>query len=510
MESRPAGSSTDPPLIPPASGDRQETGLSLKRPLEAATDRTEAARRARIPAGERVREAVDLLESRRPSKHPSGVLEDGPEPMGVALSTMSQLAHDENLVENECLISSSVFKRKAGTEVNFHRPEGKARADHEAATVKEWQTILNSNAATPVGLQESRELEERWQNRQEGEDVGYEILDSRFIHPNKLEESGPRAKNRWCVAGYQEGGLKELVENRQTEAPTPTGDSNFVTLQVIASRKYRMQIGDITGAFLNTGKITRVLYVRSPKQEPIPGLEPGQLVRLEVSVYGLNTAPLAWYEKMVAVLKECGFKCSRFCPCTWWFPGERKGMAPTGVVCFHVDDVLTGGRGRGYDEAIRRLKGALPFRKWLTGAGAFTGTDLVQREDFSIAMNQPKNALGLKSVKVAKGAKDATGATESQVSQARGVTGGGIWLSSNSRVDLSAMVAMGQQRIGKEMTVGDLRFINQIPRRARQYAELGLVFEAIPPSEWLVTSHGDASLGNCGDRKTQGGHVVGL
>ena len=118
-----------------------------------------------------------------------------------------------------------------------------------------------------MSLAESKVLEERWQNRREGEDLGFEILDSRFIQANKEEETGKRAKSRRCVAGYQEGELQEMVEAGKTQASTPTGDSKNLTLQVLASRKCKMQIGDITGAFLNTGKISRVIYVRAPKQE---------------------------------------------------------------------------------------------------------------------------------------------------------------------------------------------------------------------------------------------------
>ena len=81
---------------------------------------------------------------------------------------------------------------------------------------------------------------------------------------------------------------------------------------------------------------------------------------------------------------------------------------------------------------------------------------------------------------------------------------------SNTRPDLAAQVASGQQRIGQKTTVGDLKFVNQLPRRSRQLSDTKLIFHSIPVSEWLVTMHADASLANCEDKKTQGGDVVGL
>ena len=154
---------------------------------------------------------------------------------------------------------------------------------------------IRDRAVRVLSVEESAKLGEEWSKKAQGQDIGYQILNSRFIHTDKTEEEGTRAKSRWCVVGYQEESLEEMVRNRETDAPTPGNDSKMIALQVIASRGWELRIGDISGAFLNTEHPGRRLYVRSPKSEPIPGLLPGQLVELTSSVYGLNTAPLAWF-----------------------------------------------------------------------------------------------------------------------------------------------------------------------------------------------------------------------
>lgn len=189
-------------------------------------------------------------------------------------------------------IAASTVKRKAVVELNFKKTEGEERQRLEEASAKEWRTIRDANAVRIIDKERSSQLEQAWAARREGEDLGFDISDSRMIHTNKLEETGARAKARWCVAGYQESNLKHLVETRETDAPTPGQDSKGVALLTIVARRWVMNIGDITGTFFHTEPIQRTIYVRAPKGETLEGLEEGQLVLLLVSVYGLNTAPL--------------------------------------------------------------------------------------------------------------------------------------------------------------------------------------------------------------------------
>ena len=81
---------------------------------------------------------------------------------------------------------------------------------------------------------------------------------------------------------------------------------------------------------------------------------------------------------------------------------------------------LTGGSGPTYENGIQAVRKALPFRKWRTGSGNFTGTDMLQKEDFTIVVGQKDCAEALNPIKVSKGAMDSHRATDAQVSQGRG------------------------------------------------------------------------------------------
>lgn len=408
----------------------------------------------------------------------------------------------------ECL--AAYYAKKNNNEISYKRLVGEDKAKHDEATGKEWSTVRESGAVETQDAKKSQELEEIWSQRRTGEDVGFEIVDSRIVHTDKKEAGGVRAKARWCIAGYQEEKLESLVQERETDAPTPSLGSKNIVLQVTASRKWVLQMGDVKGAFLQTDDLQRVLYVRQPKDEPLPGMKRGELVRLLRSVYGLNTAPLAWFRKAVRVIRERGFIQSRFDPCLWWMPNEGPSKPHDGVLLFHVDDVLSSGEGKRYNQAIKELRERLPFRKWDLRRGRFTGTDIAQDEKYNIHVDQEYSAKDMKAVKVSKGAHDSSAATDQQMSASRGLLGNGVWHVSNTRVDLGANVALGQQKVKAGMTVGDVKSINQISRRAKQFAEIGITFWSIPVDQWLMVEHSDSSLNNCGEAKTQAGYVISM
>ena len=72
---------------------------------------------------------------------------------------------------------------------------------------------------------------------------------------------------------------------------------------------------------------------------------------------------------------------------------------------------------------------------------------VVQKDDSSIMSSQKSSAEKMTPIRVAKGAKDQDSASAQQISQGRGLMGNGIWHVANTRVDLAANVAFGQQRL---------------------------------------------------------------
>ena len=78
-------------------------------------------------------------------------------------------------------------------------------------------------------------------------------------------------KARLTARGDQDPELLSLVRNQQTTAPTVSTNGKVVTLQVIASLGADVELGDVTGAFLESAELSR-LEIRLP-------------------LYGLNDSP---------------------------------------------------------------------------------------------------------------------------------------------------------------------------------------------------------------------------
>ena len=71
----------------------------------------------------------------------------------------------------------------------------------------------------------------------------------------------------------------------------------MVTLQVIASLGADVELGDVTGAFLESAECSPQggkLFLRQPSGG-LPGLHTQQLLEIRLPLYGLNDSPKRWF-----------------------------------------------------------------------------------------------------------------------------------------------------------------------------------------------------------------------
>ena len=106
-----------------------------------------------------------------------------------------------------------------------------------------------------------------------------------------------RAKARHVMKGFSESGSSEI------EATTPqvTREGALMVTQLVASYGWRLGFLDFTKAFMAGDRIQRTIYAARPR-EGIPGMPPGQLMKLEKVCYGLVAGPLAWFQHLNKVL----------------------------------------------------------------------------------------------------------------------------------------------------------------------------------------------------------------
>ena len=119
------------------------------------------------------------------------------------------------------------------------------------------------------------------------------------------------AHARWCARGCDDPDLKDLGFSGQTQSPTLSFEGIMLALQLIASFGWSLELGDVRGAFMESGKLRREagkVYASLPRGG-IPGtsLRPDQLVEILTYLYGLNDAPRAWWATVEEFLTTlCG------------------------------------------------------------------------------------------------------------------------------------------------------------------------------------------------------------
>ena len=398
----------------------------------------------------------------------------------------------------------SYHQKRGSKEIPHTNQEPEQQKKVDEAKLAEWHVIEGKGGRRLIHGPEAEHVRHKLSHR---------IMDSRFVVTLKQEEDAPvKIKARWCLLGHRDPDLSVKAMEGALQSPTLSQVSRSVLFQTIASKKWQLALGDIKGAFLSAGPLPekyRPLYARLPPGG-IPGVPSDALVEVTGHVYGLNDSPSAWQQKLHRELLSVGFVASRFDPCLYTLRDESGALV--GIYGVHVDDCATGGFGPKYDKAMAQLKSKFEFRKWRFLDGDFCGARYVQDPvSFEISMSQAKFASGIRPLHMSRSrCHDKTALlSDQEVSCLRAINGSLNWLSSQSRPDLAAQVSFSQQSFPSP-TVGDALSANNAIRRARQHADLCIVYRSIPMSEIAVVCHSDAAYANAKGGATQGGYIIGF
>ena len=112
-----------------------------------------------------------------------------------------------------------------------------------------------------------------------------------------------QAKARLVVKGFTDPDLIKI----RAESPTLSKVGRNCLLQLAASCKLTLSMGDVKTAFLqgNLGDSERDIYGDLPPDaRRLFKLSDDGVIKLEGSVYGLRTAPKAWFSKVATDLKR--------------------------------------------------------------------------------------------------------------------------------------------------------------------------------------------------------------
>ena len=384
-----------------------------------------------------------------------------------------------------------------------------------AAIKKEWDTNVKAGAIRVVPPSEALRIRQTMPHR---------IMKSRLLHVAKpidditqfdssqilhhgSEEQPCKAKSRWIVRGDRDPDLFSV----ESTSPVVARDSLFLGLQVISSHQWPLHFADFSQAFMQGGEISRKepLYCEIPCDQ-IDGIEPGSLVVVLKTVYGLTDAPYQWNQHLDHALRSLGYKPSILDACLYML---HKDDSLQGVIMLATDDLISGGTQEHWSR-MNQLKEKYRFGKWDFDKGRFCGKDISRQKDGVIKISQEYYAdLKCQSrIKVPKGVSDDQPCTAEQVKELRSYVGALSWLSKETRVDLAGSTAILMQCFPKPC-IRDLKTCNKILKDAFKHKDVHIKLQPIDPTRLSILVTSDAAWGNALDEKgdmekSQAGYIV--
>ncbi|CAE7751606.1 RE1 [Symbiodinium sp. CCMP2592] len=366
------------------------------------------------------------------------------------------------------------------------------------AELKQWNEHVEHEALEPLSVEESREVLRTKAGR---------VLNSRFAYRDKLWSRrrqdptvGWKHKARLVIAGHRD---PDLLKGLPTHAPTISRQGILLLLQILSSNlenDWNGYAGDVTAAFLCGEELQRELYLRQPRSG-LGNLHPEQLLRIRKPIFGLVDSPSAWWQKFRSTMrslvvhhdgKRWMVVQSTLDHCIFMVQevlSEKEGGGyelgpPQAYLGVHVDDVLLVGK-RALCEVLKaEISKKFPIRDWETEKFEYVRDLRGQGED------QPGELRGHPAE-----SPDHAEASETQKHDNMSLIGALSWMASQTRPDLQVGVSMSQQR-QKDPLIGDVRFTNQLARRAMEHRENGLELYPIDLQDAVLLCYHDAGWAN--------------
>ena len=143
------------------------------------------------------------------------------------------------------------------------------------------------------------------------------LEENQHVDPN--DPTTFKVKSRWCLQGHLDPDLDQKLLDGMLKSPTLSQIGRMLLMQVISSYQWDLQLGDIKGAFLESGPLPskyRPLYASQPRGG-IPGVPPEAVLEVAGNVYGQNDAPCAWCRTFNDEAIQSGWVRSKFDSCLY-------------------------------------------------------------------------------------------------------------------------------------------------------------------------------------------------
>ncbi|CAE6957766.1 RE1 [Symbiodinium sp. CCMP2592] len=387
--------------------------------------------------------------------------------------------------------------QEEGKEHNWRELTQAQKEEFDEAQAKEISNVIKTMAL--------RSLTES-----EPQKISYDrVMRMRWVLTTK---SSGTAKARLVILGYQ----SPTLLTTQSSSPTLSRLGKYLLLSVVANQRWLLESADVTSAFLQALSDLEKddLYVFAPAELGAAfggdGKSDGTILKVLRAFYGLVDSPRRWHETVTKVLLEQGWRQISADRCRYVLFDQNNTLV--GIAGVHVDDFLVAGDTASsvYKKARESLETAFTWGRWEQKQFEYAGSDLTQREDFSIILGQESYTnkwIEEAYLSPEREKQKSSPLTQKEVSDLRGVLGTLSWRANQTSPQLSAEIGLLLSEV-PNATVDTMIRANKMVREAKRTAEQILHFHAyqFPWSELVAVVWADAAQNN----RPKRGSTVGV
>ena len=298
--------------------------------------------------------------------------------------------------------------------------------------------------------------------------------------------------------------------------PTPATEDVPMSCQLLASLLALVFTADVSSAFGQKIKGQRKeaggkrLFATPPK-EGIPGEDPNEesLIEILAEIYGLVSGPPGWRQTLLTQFKSLNFKRHPLAPCVVLMYETINGVkdALSGMIVIETDDLLGGGIGPLFQDAMDKLRKKFNFGSWhyiKDASKQYGGRTVRQLEDYSITIDMNRYLRErAHEIKIEKGRKPDAKCTPCEITAGRGLMGSLNWATREGMPQGAGDCSMLASCFGGDgPVVSDLLEMNALFRRLKKDAVV-ITIHSIPLNRLKGLVFTDASLANNKDQRTQ-------
>lgn len=340
---------------------------------------------------------------------------------------------------------------------------------------------------------------------------GKTAIGSKWVFKVKTSADGEvqRYKARFVARGYSQ---KYGEDYDEVFAPVVMHTTFRTLLSVAAKRKMIVHHFDAKTAFLN-GKLKETIYMKQPEGFDGDG---SKVCLLKKSIYGLKQAARSWNTALHKVLIEAHFKQSYNDPCLY----SKKIDGQFCYVIVYVDDLIVAVLYIEQMNEIERIFKPHFVMQDLGQINYYLGMQVTKDDNENFELNQSAYIMkivsdfGLQNAKPAKtpmevsyGKSNSSQPLDSN-KKYRSLIGRLLYLSVNSRPDISASVSILAQKVSTP-TDEDWNQLKRVVKYLKATHHLKLKLSNIQASDLSLFGYADATWADDKlDRKSISGRIV--